>query len=231
MWYDADIDALMARTAKRPIPRGRISRENALAFGIVLSIGSVTLMGLATNWLAAGLLAFTISFYVLVYTMVLKRRTPQNIVIGGAAGALPPVVGWAAVTGSLAIEPLVMFAIIFMWTPPHFWALGLFREGDYAAAGVPMLPVTHGPKVTRLNILVYSLLLAPLGLTPWLMGFSGALYGAASAVLGAFFLYYAVRLTVRPSDKAAKSLFGFSILYLFGIFAALLADSLMQGWM
>jgi protoheme IX farnesyltransferase len=231
MWYDADIDAKMARTAKRPIPMGRISRENALSFGIVLSVGSVTLMGLVANWLAAGLLAFTISFYAVIYTMVLKRRTPQNIVIGGAAGALPPVVGWAAVTGGLAIEPLVMFAIIFMWTPPHFWALGLFREGDYAAAGVPMLPVTHGPRVTRIHILVYSLILAPLGLAPWAMGFAGSLYGVASAVLGALFLYYAVRLFVQPGDRAAKGLFGFSILYLFGIFAALLADVLLRGWL
>ena len=229
MWYDADIDAKMARTAKRPIPMGRISAENALSFGMVLSIGSVTLMGLAVNYLAAGLLAFTIAFYVLVYTMVLKRRTPQNIVIGGAAGALPPVIGWAAVTGSLAIEPLVLFAIIFMWTPPHFWALGLFREGDYAAAGVPMLPVTHGPKVTRTNILVYSLLLAPLGVAPWLMGFAGVVYGTVSVLLGVFFVCHAVRLAVRPGDQAAKSLFGFSILYLFGIFAALLADALIRG--
>jgi protoheme IX farnesyltransferase len=221
----------MARTAKRPIPMGRISRENALSFGMVLSVGSVTLMGLVTNWLAAGLLAFTIAFYAVVYTMVLKRRTPQNIVIGGAAGALPPVVGWAAVTGSLAIEPLVMFAIIFMWTPPHFWALGLFREGDYAAAGVPMLPVTHGARVTRIHVLVYSLILAPLGMAPWIMGFASGLYGAASAVLGALFLYYAVRLVVQPGDRAAKALFGFSLLYLFGIFAALLADVLLRGWL
>ena len=231
MWYDADIDAKMARTARRPIPMGRISRENALSFGIVLSVGSVSLMGLVTNWLAAGLLAFTIAFYAVIYTMVLKRRTPQNIVIGGAAGALPPVVGWAAVTGSLAIEPLVMFAIIFMWTPPHFWALGLFREGDYAAAGVPMLPVTHGAKVTRIHVLVYSLILAPLGMAPWIMGFAGGLYGAVSAVLGALFVYYAVRLVLQPGDRTAKALFGFSLLYLFGIFAALLADILLRGWL
>ena len=210
---------------------GRISRENVLSFGIVLSVGSVSLMGLVTNWLAAGLLAFTIAFYAVIYTMVLKRRTPQNIVIGGAAGALPPVVGWAAVTGSLAIEPLVMFAIIFMWTPPHFWALGLFREGDYAAAGVPMLPVTHGAKVTRIHVLVYSLILAPLGMAPWIMGFAGGLYGAVSAVLGALFVYYAVRLVLQPGDRTAKALFGFSLLYLFGIFAALLADILLRGWL
>ena len=229
MWFDSDIDRMMARTRNRPIPRGLVPREAALGFGMVLSVGSVTLLGLAVNYLAAGLLAFTIAFYVLVYTMWLKRRTPQNIVIGGAAGALPPVIGWAAVTGSVALPPLLMFAIIFMWTPPHFWALGLFREGDYAAAGVPMLPVTHGARVTRINILVYSLILAPLGVAPYLIGFSGLLYGAASVMLGILFLAYAVRLVVSPSDRAAKRLFGYSILYLFGIFAALLADSLIGG--
>jgi len=225
MWYDADIDAVMARTRNRPLPQGRISPQGALEFGVVLSIGSVAMMGLVVNVLAAFLLAFTIFFYVVIYTMWLKRRTPQNIVIGGAAGALPPVIGWAAVTGSIGVAPLVLFAIIFMWTPPHFWALGLFREGDYAAAGVPMLPVTHGARETRKQILLYSLILVPLGLVPLFLGFAHAIYGVTAAVLGALFLFYAVELWRRPSDRRAGKLFGFSILYLFALFAALLIES------
>jgi protoheme IX farnesyltransferase len=230
MWYDADIDAVMARTRNRPLPQGRISPQGALEFGVVLSIGSVAMMGLVVNVLAAFLLAFTIFFYVVVYTMWLKRRTPQNIVIGGAAGALPPVIGWAAVTGSIDVAPLVLFAIIFMWTPPHFWALGLFREGDYAAAGVPMLPVTHGARETRKQILLYSLILVPLGLVPLFLGFAHAVYGVTAAVLGALFLFYAVQLWRRPSDRRAGKLFGFSILYLFALFAALLIESV-AGWL
>ena len=173
MWYDRDIDAVMARTKGRPIPAGRVNADEALAFGVVLSIGSVVVMGLAVNWLAAGLLALTIGYYVFFYTMWLKRRTPQNIVVGGAAGAFPPMIGWAAATGAVSIESLVLFAIIFMWTPPHFWALALYRSGDYRAAGVPMLPVVAGRAETRRQIVIYSVLLAPLGVAPWWLGFAG----------------------------------------------------------
>src|SRR5580704_9172235 len=176
MWYDADIDAVMARTADRPIPAGRVTRGEALGFGVTLAGGSVAVLGLAANWLAAGLLAFTIFFYVAIYTMWLKRSTPQNIVIGGAAGAFPPMIGWAAATGGLGIESLVLFLIIFFWTPPHFWALSLWRAGDYARAGIPMLPVVAGPAETRRQILIYSLVLAPLGVLPWVAGYAGALY-------------------------------------------------------
>ena len=188
MWYDRDIDAVMERTRARPLPQGLIAPDDALAFGILLSAGAVGMMGLAVNWLAAGLLALTIGFYVFVYTIWLKRRTPQNIVIGGAAGAIPPVIGWAAVTGDLALTPLCLFAIVFVWTPPHFWALALTRSGDYAAAGVPMLPVAAGARETRRQILIYSAVLAPLGLAPMLAGGLGWLYGAAAAVLGVEFL-------------------------------------------
>src|SRR5690349_4977546 len=185
MWYDADIDAKMSRTRRRPIPAGRVTREEALAFGLILSGFSVMVLGLATNAVAAGLLAFTIVFYIVVYTMWLKRRTPQNIVIGGAAGALPPVVAWAAVTGSVSLEAMVLFAIIFMWTPPHFWALALFKSGDYERAGIPMLPVVAGAAETRRQILLYSLVLAPLGTLPYWMGFAGLAYGLVSALGGA----------------------------------------------
>jgi len=229
MWYDADIDARMARTRNRPIPKGRVAENDALAFGVVLSVGAVTLMGLGVNYVAAGLLAGTILFYVLVYTMGLKRRTPQNIVIGGAAGALPPVIGWAAVTGGVDIPALVLFGIIFMWTPPHFWALSLFRHEEYAAAGVPMLPVTHGAGETRKQILIYTALLAPLGVAPYILGFAGALYGAVAGVLGALFLGGAVRLVRVPSLRLAKQLFAFSILYLFLLFAVLLVERLIGG--
>lgn len=225
MWYDADIDAKMSRTAKRPIPSGRVSRENALGFGLVLSIFSVMLLGLAANWLAAGLLAFTIFFYAVVYTMWLKRATPQNIVIGGAAGAFPPVVGWAAVTGSAPLEAWVLFAIIFLWTPPHFWALALFKMRDYGSVGVPMLPNVAGERATRLQIVVYSAFLAVTGVLPWAFGFAGAIYGAIAVVLGAIFMLRAIQVwRAAGSDdmKAEKRLFGFSILYLFLIFTALL---------
>ena len=228
MWYDADIDALMSRTLRRPIPQGRVRREEALAFAMFLAAASVLVLGLLVNWLAGALLAFTIFFYVVVYTMWLKRSTPQNIVIGGAAGALPPVIAWAAATGSLGIEPLVLFLIIFVWTPPHFWALALLRSDDYARAGVPMLPITAGEAATRRQILVYSLGLAPLGVAPALLGFGGALYGVVSLVLGALLLLAAWRvLRDREGEAARRSagrLFGFSILYLFLLFAALLAE-------
>src|SRR5688572_23632703 len=188
MWYDRDIDAVMARTKDRPIPAGRVAPENALTFGVVLAVGSVTLMGVAVNWIASALLALTIGFYVFVYTAWLKRRTPQNIVIGGASGAFPPMIGWAAVTGDVTLAPLVLFALIFMWTPPHFWALALYRCGDYAKAGVPMLPVVAGDRETRRQILIYTILLVPVALAPCFIGLSGPIYGAAAAALSATFL-------------------------------------------
>ncbi len=235
MWFDADIDACMARTAGRPIPRGRVSPEEAFSFGMVLAIGSVVTLGVAVNWAAAALLALTIGFYVLVYTMWLKRRTPQNIVIGGAAGAFPPMIGWAAVTGGVSIESILMFAIIFMWTPPHFWALALFRAGDYARAGVPMLPVVAGEKETRRQIVIYSALLVPLGVVPAVIGLGGAAYAVASTVLGAVFLSLALSLWRADEEterlQIAKRLFAFSILYLFGLFAVLLAERVAAGLM
>lgn len=229
MWYDADIDALMSRTQDRPIPQGLVTREEALGFGCVLSVGSVLVMGLAVNWVAAAILALTIAFYVFIYTMWLKRRTPQNIVIGGAAGAFPPMIGWAAVTGDLSLLPVLLFAIIFMWTPPHFWALALYRSDDYARAGVPMLPVVAGERETRRQILLYSLLLVPVTLSPWAFGLAGPLYGATTAVLGAIFLGLAFRIWRTTGDRAAKHMFAFSILYLFLLFALLLAERGL-GW-
>ncbi|MEC8846559.1 MAG: heme o synthase, partial [Pseudomonadota bacterium] len=208
----------------RPIPAGRVNADEALAFGVVLSIGSVVVMGLAVNWLAAGLLALTIGYYVFFYTMWLKRRTPQNIVVGGAAGAFPPMIGWAAATGEVSIESLVLFAIIFMWTPPHFWALALYRSGDYRAAGVPMLPVVAGRAETRRQIVIYSVLLVPLGVAPWWLGFAGPFYGSVAAVLGGVFLLGAMRVWRDDQERHCRQLFGFSILYLFAIFAMLLVD-------
>ncbi len=235
MWYDRDIDSVMRRTIKRPIPTGRISADAALTYGVVLAVGSVALMGLATNWLAAGVLAFSIFFYVVIYTMWLKRRTPQNIVIGGAAGAFPPLIGWIAVTGSIEPLPLVLFAIIFMWTPPHFWALSLWAHQDYERAGVPMLPVTHGARETRRQVVIYTILLVPLTLAPWLMGFNTWVYGLLAALLGANFLRHAW-LTWRDSqdeagvsltkDMPAKRCFKYSISYLFLLFGALALDRL-----
>jgi protoheme IX farnesyltransferase len=228
MWYDADIDARMARTAARPIPRGQVSPSEARAFGAVLALGSVVCLGLMANWLSAALLAFTIGFYVFVYTMWLKRATPQNIVIGGAAGALPPMIGWAAATGSIGLAPFVLFLIIFVWTPPHFWALALLRARDYERAGVPMLPVVSGEDTTRLQILVYSLILAPLSMVPSVIGLGGTLYTVAAAVLGALFVVlayacYREREGERAA-RAAKDLFAYSVLYLFLLFAALLVE-------
>ena len=224
MWYDRDIDALMSRTRGRPIPAGRIAPETALGFGIVLAVGSVAIMGLAVNWVAAGLLAFTIFFYVVIYTIGLKRRTPQNIVIGGAAGAFPPMIGWAAVTGDVGLPSLVLFGIIFLWTPPHFWALALFRRGDYDKAGVPMLPVVAGEAATRVQILLYSVALVPLTLVPSAIGLSGIVYGAGALILGGLFLALAVAVWRDRTMASAKRLFPFSILYLFLIFALLLID-------
>ncbi|HEV7264917.1 MAG TPA: heme o synthase [Falsiroseomonas sp.] len=235
MWYDRDIDAVMRRTARRPIPAGRIAPNAALGFGLTLACASVVVMGLATNWVAAGWLAFSILFYVLVYTMWLKRRTPQNIVIGGAAGAFPPLIGWAAATGDVSLVPLILFAIVFMWTPPHFWALSLWAHGDYARAKVPMLPVTHGAKETRRQILLYTVALFPLGLAPWLIGFSGPAYAAVAAILGAAFLWHALRVLRERQDEAGRSLvndaaaratFRFSLYYLFVLFGALAVDKL-----
>jgi protoheme IX farnesyltransferase len=232
MWYDADIDALMQRTASRPIPRGHVTPDEALTFGTILAIGSVATLGLIVNWVAGALLAFTIAFYVLVYTMWLKRRTPQNIVIGGAAGAFPPMIGWAAATGSVGLESLALFAIIFMWTPPHFWALALYRARDYARAGVPMLPVVAGPDETRKQIVIYSALLVPLALWPAFIGLAGGLYMLAALVLGGIFLALALAVyrtrEGREADSAARQLFAFSILYLFGLFAALLIERGME---
>ena len=227
MWYDADIDAVMTRTARRPIPRGRISRREALAFGLFLSCVAVLILGMTTNVAAAGLLAFTIFFYVVVYTLWLKRITPQNIVIGGAAGALPPVVGWASETGDIGLEPIVLFLIIFLWTPPHFWALSLNRADEYGRAGVPMLPVVAGRAATTLQILIYSVFLVPTSLLPWALGYTGALYGVVALASGAVFLALALQLRrSQESDRqAAQHLFLFSISYLFLLFSALLADS------
>jgi protoheme IX farnesyltransferase len=229
MWWDADIDAVMTRTARRPIPAGRVAPGEALAFGLTLSVGSVLVLGLAANWLAAGLLAFTIFFYAVIYSMWLKRSTPQNIVIGGAAGALPPMVADAAVTGTLGLESLVLFAVIFLWTPPHFWALALVKSADYARAGVPMLPNVAGPDATRLQIWLYTLVLVPVGVLPAFMGFGGAAYALVSALAGLGMVALAWRVyRVREGDealKAAQQLFAFSILYLFLLFAVLLAES------
>jgi len=232
MWYDRDIDSVMTRTCERPVPTGRITPENALAFGVILSVASVALMALAVNLVAAALLALTIAFYVFVYTAWLKRRTPQNIVIGGAAGAFPPMVAWAAVTGDIGLGGLALFAIIFMWTPPHFWSLSLYRCGDYARVGVPMLPVVAGLRETRLQILIYSLLLVPITLLPWVIGLAGPVYGLTATALGAVFLTGAVRVYRDDSEaqKPARQMFGFSILYLFLLFALLLAGGLV-GWM
>ncbi len=229
MWWDADIDAVMTRTARRPIPAGRVTPGEALAFGLTLSVGSVIVLGLAANWLAAALLAFTIFFYAVIYSMWLKRSTPQNIVIGGAAGALPPMVADAAVTGSLGLESLVLFAIIFLWTPPHFWALALVKSGDYARAGVPMLPNVAGPDATRRQIWLYTLVLVPVGLLPVALGFGGAAYAVVSLLSGLGMAAFAWRVyRVRTGDEAmkcAQQLFAFSILYLFLLFAVLLAES------
>src|SRR3954452_8409764 len=226
MWYDADIDAAMTRTAMRPIPRGKISRFEALVFGLVLGGLAVALLALATNLAAAALLACTITFYIVVYTAWLKRATRQNIVIGGAAGALPPVIGWAVATGDIGLEPLALFLIIFLWTPPHFWALALNRTDDYARAGVPMLPVVAGKAATTRQILIYSGLLVLASELPWVLGFAGTVYGAIAAICGALFLLLAGLLNRSPGAdrRAAQRLFVFSIFYLFVLFAALLID-------
>jgi protoheme IX farnesyltransferase len=229
MWYDRDIDALMSRTKNRPIPAGRMAPGDALGFGCFLAGTSVVLMGLAVNWVAAALLALTIAFYVFVYTVWLKRRTPQNIVIGGAAGALPPIVGWAAATGEVAPAAVALFALIFFWTPPHFWALALYRAGDYARAGVPMLPVVAGARTTKRQMLLYTLVLWPCALAPYLLGVAGAVYAGAALALSAGFTGLALKVWLDPTHRSARQMFGFSILYLFLLFALLLIDRAPQG--
>ncbi|HZT26427.1 MAG TPA: heme o synthase [Pseudolabrys sp.] len=229
MGYDADVDALMTRTRARPVPMGRVKSGEAIAFGVTLAGFSVVTLGLLVNWLAAGLLAFTIFFYAAIYTVWLKRLTPQNIVIGGAAGAFPPMIGWAAVTGSLSLEPIVLFLIIFLWTPPHFWALALYRADDYARAGIPMLPVVAGDAAARRQILRYTLILVPLGFAPFALGYAGWLYAATAAVTGVIMVVLAWQVFCerRPADRASKQLFAFSVLYLFLLFTVLLVE---RGW-
>ena len=229
MWYERDIDGMMRRTADRPLPAGRMIPGEALGFGAALGVGSVLMMGLAVNWVAAELLALTIGFYVFIYTIWLKRRTPQNIVIGGAAGAFPPMVGWAAVTGDVGAASLVLFALIFFWTPPHFWALSLYRTGDYARAGVPMMPVVAGARETKKQMLLYTLVLWPCALAPYLLGVAGAVYAGAALALSAAFTGLAVKVWLDPTHRSARQMFGFSILYLFLLFALLLIDRAPQG--
>jgi heme o synthase len=228
MALEGDIDAMMSRTANRPIPRGRVTRGEAMAFGITLAFFSVMTLGILVNWYAGALLAFTIFFYVVIYTMWLKRWTAQNIVIGGAAGSLPPVVAWVAATGSLSVEPLLLFLIIFFWTPPHFWALALFRSDDYARAGIPMLPVVAGPDATRLQILLYTIVLVAIAVAPWPLGYFDAIYGVTSLVLGAGMMACAIHVYRRreraESLRATRKMFAFSILYLFALFATLLLE-------
>src|SRR6516165_5799719 len=238
MWYDADIDAKMRRTAHRPIPRGRITPGEAFGFGITLAGFSIALLGLLVSWLAAALLAFTIFFYVVIYTIWLKRWTPQNIVIGGAAGAFPPIIGWAAATGSISVEPCLLFLIVFFWTPPHFWALSLVRADDYARARIPMLPVVAGAQETRRQILLYSAILVPVGAAPWLLGYADAIYGVTALLAGALMVTLAWRVRREregaAATRAAQQLFAFSILYLFALFAVLLIEgepgSLVGRW-
>jgi len=230
MWWDADIDARMDRTRARPIPAGKIEPGEAMVFGLILSGASVLMLGLMVGFLAGALLAFTIFFYAVIYSMWLKRTTPQNIVIGGAAGALPPVIGWAAVTGNVSLEPLLLFTLIFIWTPPHFWALALLKKRDYERAGVPMLPNVAGDDETRRQILLYSIILVPVGIAPFALGMAGWLYGTTSILLGSLFLVFAWQVYRRrqgdAAERAAKNLFAFSILYLFLLFAVLLAEGM-----
>lgn len=222
MWYDRDIDAIMKRTAARPIPMGRIAPADALAFGVVISILSVMVMGLALNWVAAGILAFANFFYVVIYTMWLKRTTPQNIVIGGAAGAFPPMIGWAMVSGDVTLFPIILFSIIFIWTPPHFWALSLFANEDYKRANIPMMSVVAGARSTKIQMLVYTLILFPITIAPTILGYSSALYGFTAAALSGFFVYTALRVLKSEDLKDAKLMFGYSVFYLFALYAALM---------
>ena len=225
MWYDRDIDAVMERTRLRPLPQGLIDPSDALAFGVIVSGAAVMLMGLAVNWLAAALLAAASFTYVFVYTMWLKRRTPQNIVIGGASGAFPPMIGWAAATGRIDLAAVVLFLIIFFWTPPHFWALSLYRAGDYERAGVPMMPVTAGPVSTKRQMLAYTLLLLPLAAVPYFLDIAGPLYLAGALLLGGLFVGAAVAVLRDPTHRSARRMFAYSILYLFLLFALLMLDA------
>ncbi len=224
MWYDRDIDAVMKRTKNRPIPLGRINPDEALSFGVILSLLSVMTMGVAVNWMAAALLGFANLFYVFVYTMWLKRRTPQNIVIGGAAGAFPPMIGWAAVTGDITTASIVLFAIIFFWTPPHFWALSLFANSDYKAANIPMMPVIKGERSTKIQMMAYTLLMVPLSVAPYILGIAGMGYGIFAFALSVFFLFTNFRVLIDKTDKSARLMFGYSVFYLFALFAALMID-------
>ena len=230
MWYDADIDKLMTRTQRRPIPAGKVTQSEALVFGTILALAAVFLLGVFTNWVAASLLAFTILFYVVIYTMWLKRLTPQNIVIGGAAGAFPPMIGWAVISGSVSFESIALFLIIFVWTPPHFWSLALLKTEDYTKANIPMLPVISGVSATRNQILTYSILMLPVGAGPYLLGFAGTFYFVVSTLLSGAFIYFAVKVWRSQSDQGAKlanrRLFSYSIFYLFAVFMVLLIDGL-----
>lgn len=225
MWYDRDIDAVMKRTRGRPIPMGRVDADEALSFGIVLSVFSVMIMGMALNWTAAGILAFANFFYVVIYTMWLKRRTPQNIVIGGAAGAFPPMVGWAAVTGDVSLASVVLFAIIFFWTPPHFWALSLFANADYTRAKIPMMPVVAGVKSTKIQMLVYTVILFPITLMPYFMGVAGMMYAISAALLSGFFIITALKVLASDDLKPARLMFSYSVFYLFALFLAVMIDA------
>ncbi|GGF98064.1 protoheme IX farnesyltransferase [Rhizobium wenxiniae] len=233
MWYDADIDAVMTRTAKRPIPAGRIRPNEALAFGLTLSAFSVVILGLAVNWFAAGLLAFTIFFYAVVYTMWLKRSTPQNIVIGGAAGAFPPMLGWACVTGGVSLDSVILFMITFMWTPPHFWALALFKMRDYGSVGIPMMPNVVGQRSTKIQMVVYSVLMAAVVAAPTFTGLASIGYGIFTGILSLIFIYYSILVLRMPEDDEkmvpAKKMFFYSIFYLFAVFSALLFDHMAAG--
>lgn len=228
MWFDRDIDAIMNRTKNRPLPLGMVQPDDVLAVGIMLSVASVSLMGLATNWLAAGILAFAIFFYAVIYTMWLKRSTSQNIVIGGAAGAFPPVIGWVAVTGHLSLEPMVLFAIIFLWTPPHFWALALFRNEDYQRANIPMMPVEKGPEYTKRQMLIYALALWPVSVVPFFIGMSGWFYGVLATLLSGWLVWMCWRVIRSTDHGPARKLFGYSIFYLFALFSALLLDAALR---
>ena len=237
MWWEADIDAGMKRTSKRPLPSGRMDPTSARDFGFALSGASVVIMGLGVNWLAAAILAFSIFYYAWIYTVWLKPRTPQNIVIGGGAGAFPPLIGWVAVTGNITLMPVLLFLIIFMWTPPHFWALALFVQIDYAKVGIPMMPVVAGEKSTRRQILIYALLLLPVTLAPWWIGGTGWVYGVSALVLGVIFVALSIHVGLRSSEpddkmKPEKRLFAYSVLYLFVLFGMLAGDRLatVQGW-
>jgi protoheme IX farnesyltransferase len=225
MWYDRDIDAVMKRTKNRPLPMGKMNPDDALSFGVVLSVLSTLTMGVAVNWVAGALLAFANIFYVFVYTMWLKRRTPQNIVIGGAAGAFPPMIGWAAVTGNISPESIALFAIIFFWTPPHFWALSLFANEDYKRANIPMLPCVAGERTTKIQMMIYSLLMVPVSLSPYFMGIAGIGYGIGAFALSVFFVFTNARVILDKTDKSARLMFGYSVFYLFALFLGLMIDA------